>query len=139
MIVLETLDVHSYNPDSLDLTWSFESSPSETFSDYSIDVYRCEAPSSNISEYDLVASGVSSTAYSYSDTTLSGLHHPDRLWYYKFKVKHTSTGESEVYPEPPVYLQDLTTNKHHREIIRRKKLVLEKHSGRTLTLLKRRS
>ena len=142
MILLETLDVNSYDLESLDLTWSFKSTPSANFADFKLDVYRCEAPSSDISEYDLIASGISSTAYSYSDTTVSGLQHPQRLWYYKFKIKEYSGAtvvDTDIQPAVPAYIHDLTDDKFHREILRRKNLVLNRYSGRTMKLIKHRS
>ena len=139
MIVLDSLDVNSINLDSLILTWAFKSDPGETFSDYTIDVYRCEAPSSDINEYDLVENGVSATAYSYNDTTVSGLHDPHRTWYYKFKIIDTASSNVSVEPSPPAYIHNITPNRYYREILRRKNKVLNKFSGRDMTLLKRRS
>ncbi|MBC8437020.1 hypothetical protein H8D85_01705 [bacterium] len=139
MIVLDSLDVTSSNLESLTLTWSFKSDPREDFSNYTIDVYRCEAPSESISEYDLVASGISSTAYSYNDTSVSGLHDPHRTWYYKFKVINSTDSEESIAMEKPSYLHDVSTNRFYKEIIRRKNKVLNRFSGRDMTLLKRRS
>ncbi|MBC8410389.1 MAG: hypothetical protein H8E12_16955 [Rhodobacteraceae bacterium] len=106
---------------------------------YTLDVYKCEAPSSDITEYELVASGISANAYSYSDTSVSGLANPHREWFYKLEVTNTSTGAKSVTPEPPAYVQDTTAEKTHREILRRKNLALNRYSGRSLKLLKRRS
>lgn len=76
----------------------------------------------------------------YEDTSLSGLYHGNRRWYYQLNVKNTSTGVTQIQPSEPAYINDDPPNKKFRKVIRDKKLALDpKRAGRKLFILKRRT
>ena len=91
MLSLTSLTVSSFDVDKLTVTWAFKNT-SESLSNYSIDVYRSESPSSGISEYTIVGSGISANTDSFDDTTISGIYHPTRTWFYKLKLTNTQEG-----------------------------------------------
>jgi hypothetical protein len=139
MITLDTLNVDAYRVNDLALSWDYGST-AESLSGYIIDVYRSEAPiaGTDLSEYTLIASGLSATTVSYIDTSVSGYFHHNRDWYYKLKITNISTLEYAVEPDIPAYLNKPgNVDRAYLEIIRRKTLALNKKVGRTFYLLKR--
>jgi len=144
MLTLKSLSVSSFNVDQLTLTWEFKSTK-ESFSEYILDVYRSESPGtvgSGLSGYDLVASGIASDTYAYSDTSIDNLYDPFRKWYYKLDIKSTVPAQvpaSQVQPETPAYVNDSSLDKVYKEILRRKTRILAKFTGRDLYILKRRT
>ena len=139
MLSLNTFNIHAYRVDDLALSWSYETT-SEALSGYHLDVYRCEAPVSgtDLSEYTLIASGLSATTVAYVDTSVSGYFHHNRDWYYKLKIINVTSLESSVLPIVPAYLNKPgTVDKSYLEILRRKNLALNRKVGRTFKLLKR--
>jgi hypothetical protein len=50
-----------------------------------------------------------------------------------------SDGLPDIGPTPAGYLRDESTDKYYLEILRRKALILEKFSGRSFKILKRRT
>lgn len=140
MLTINSLDVTSYNGQSLKLTWSIEPT-SEIITDYEIDVYRSETTSSGISEYDLIASGISANDYEYVDTSVAQLLNIGRPWFYKLKVINSTTLDNSIQPAEPSYLKDSTPDRIFREIIRQKSIVLNnpRYSGRDFKLIKKRS
>lgn len=140
MLVINELTVAVNDGFSYLLSWDINPT-SETISGYSIDIYRCEGPSSDISEYDLVASGISANSYIYTETSVSGLLNLHRNWYYKIEVINNSTLTSKIYMDEPSYVRQTTTDNIHREIIRRKNLSLSRthYSRRNFRLIKRRT
>lgn len=95
MVTIKSLKVVRNKPNSLDITWSFEPT-GEDLNDYRLDLYISQAPSKNIDEYDLVASGLEASAYAYEDFTPSGLAHGTRQWYYKLKIIDTVNDEEVI-------------------------------------------
>ena len=85
----------------------------------------------------MVTSGISATTYSYIDSSVSGLYDPLRVWYYRLDVK--SSTESLVQPTQASYRKGVSTDKFHKEILRRKKISLDKYTGRDFFILKRRT
>jgi len=142
MLTLNSLTVSSFNVDQLTLTWDFKPSK-EFFSAYGIDVYRAESPNeeaASISGYELIASGIGADTYSYTDTSITNLYDPYRKWYYKLHIYEIATPANDsIQPSLPAYVNDSSTNKAYKEILRRKKKVLDRFVGRDLTILKRRT
>jgi len=57
-------------------------------------VYRSEAPGGDdLTGFDLIASGIAADSFGYTDTTLTNLYDPNRLWYYKLGI-YKGTGSS---------------------------------------------
>lgn len=144
MLTLSTLDVSTFNIEDPTLTWAFEPTY-EALSGYNIDIYRSESPddTGDTSSYDLIATGLSPNAYAYTDTSVSGLYHHNRTWYYKLLISGIGTSNVDFAPDDPAYSQDNTTDRAWIEILRRKSLVMNRTDGRYSTynfyLLKRRT
>tara|TARA_Y100000592_G_C5327234_1_gene247759 strand:- start:8 stop:451 length:444 start_codon:yes stop_codon:yes gene_type:complete len=139
MLSLTSLTVSSFDVDKLTVTWAFKNT-SESLSNYSIDVYRSESPSSGISEYTIVGSGISANTASFDDTTISGIYHPTRTWFYKLKLTNTQTSETSLlFDNTPAYVKSYTTDRPTLEIIRRKKLGIDRFAGRDIKILRRRT
>lgn len=138
MITINTLDVTSYDGDSLQLSWTIAST-TETITDYTVDVYRSESPIEDITQYEHVASGISANVYSYIDTDVYRLL--DRPWFYKLKITNTNTLDISFQPSSPAFLKDETPDRIFREIVRRKGIVLNnsRYSGRDFRIFKKRS
>lgn len=140
MLSLTSLTVTTYDANKLTVTWEFKST-SESLTDYVIDVYRSETPGTGgVSEYTLVGSGISAATASYDDITVSGIFHPTRTWFYKIGVTNTSTQETSIlFDTTPAYIKSHTLDKYTLEIIRRKKQIQDKFSGRQIYLLRRKT
>lgn len=113
MLTIETLDVTSYDITSLTATWTIKPT-SESLTDYVIDVYRSESPGavgSSLTGFDLIASGINATTYSYTDTGVSGLYDPLRTWYYKLNVKNNVSLTTLVQPSTPAYRKATSTDR----------------------------
>lgn len=103
-------------------------------------MYQSQAPSTQIDDYDLVASGIATTDFMYEDFSVSGLAHGTRKWYYKLEVVKKSNSESIFVPSGGyAYLNDEIPNFKWSRIYNYKKCALDKKSGRDLILLKRRT
>ena len=140
MLSIKSLQVTTYDADKLTVSWEFNTT-SESFSDYTIDVYRSEAPGQlGVDQYYHVASGISATTASYDDTTVSGLFHPNRTWFYKLKLTQTSTSKTSIlFDTTPAYIKSHSVDKYTLEIIRRKKQVQDNFSGRPIYIMRRRT
>lgn len=79
MIILDTLTIKQYNPEGLDIFWTFEPTQ-ESLSNYVINIYRSQAPSldNTLGEYERVAENISADTFSYLDTSVKGLVHGTR-------------------------------------------------------------
>jgi hypothetical protein len=139
MLLLNTLTISSYQAEQLTVTWEFKDTL-ESLTDYEIDIYRSENPGTeDLDGYDLVASGISAATFSYDDTSVAGLYDPLRTWYYKIGINNTVTDKQTVQPEIPAYRKGVVTDKIALSIIRRKRLSLDKKTGRDFYILKRRT
>lgn len=140
MLTIESLNVTSYDGESLQLSWEFATT-SEVISDYGVNVFRSESTNSGISDYDVVASGISANDYSYIDTGVSQLLDLGRPWFYKLEIINNNTAESTFQPTAPAYLKDGVPDRVFREIVRRKAIVLNnpRYSGRNFKVFKRRT
>lgn len=117
---------------------------SENINSYVVDVYRSESVNSltaSLTEFDCLISGVAANSYSYMDTAVSGLINSNRTWFYNLKIRNTLTNAVATALSTPTYFNAAIPDPVFREIIRRKKLVLNnpKMSGRTFSLIKRRT
>jgi hypothetical protein len=139
MINLSRLIVNKYSPEYLTLSWSFLPTQ-ESLGDYTLDIYRSESPSQDIDDYELVFSGVAVNLPFKNDTTLEGLLTENtRKWYYKLKIKNVTTNAFEIAPTIPAYINDDIPNLVWKQIWRKKKLGLDRKSGRNFYLLKKRT
>ena len=139
MLSLTSLTVSSYDIDKLTVTWAFKTT-SESLSDYTLDVYRSESAGTGLDEYTIVGSGISANTASFDDTTVSGIYHPTRIWFYKLRLTKTSTGDTALlFDNTPAYVKSYTTDRPTLEIIRRKKLAIDRFAGRDIHILRRRT
>lgn len=141
MITLSTLNIDAFRINDLALSWTYVPNADEDFDNYTIDIYRAEAPISgdSIDGYTCIASGLSAaTTAAYSDLTLSGLYSHSRTWYYKLLITDNTSGDESIYPDVPCFINKHgTTDRIYLEIVRRKNLVLAKKVGRPYFLIKR--
>lgn len=139
MILLDTLDVNAYRMDELALSWSYQTH-SEDLSDYTLCIYRSEAPISGqeVTGYTIIASGLGADTVAYVDTSISGYFHHNRDWYYKLKIINNNTLEESIQPEIPGYLNKAgVIDRAYLEVLRRKTIALTKKTKRVFYLLKR--
>lgn len=141
MITINYLTVNNLEKDKNILSWEFVIPSGTVLSNYSVDIYRSESPglAGELTGYDIIASGLSLENYSYTDTSVSGLGDPNRIWYYKLNVFATHTNSSTSYPEFPGFAQVTRSDYAAREILRQKNMSLMRYSARTFFLLKRRT
>jgi len=141
MLVLNSLDVSTYNGQHLELSWDFKPD-SDLITDYGVNVYRSESPINDITQYDLVASGLSANLYSYVDTSVEQLLDLGRPWFYKLGIYEIAvSGIISYQPDPAAYLKDEVPDRVFREIVRRKNINLQnpRFSGRNFQVIKRRT
>lgn len=141
MLILDYLQVSTYDGQSLYLTWDFEPDTS-LISDYSVNVYRSESPVDDITQYELVESGLSANLYAYVDTGVGQLLDLGRPWFYKLGIYETAvSGIVSYQPDPASYLKDDVPDRVFREIVRRKNVNLQntRFSGRDFKIFKKRT
>jgi hypothetical protein len=102
-----------------------------------VDVYRGQAPTNDLSEYELIDSDVASDQFLYSDAGISGLQHGTRVWYYKIKLKEKANPTNFIVSDYK-YINEIFPNRKWLKIYRQKKLSLNR-GGRRLVLLKKRT
>lgn len=141
MLILDYLQVSTYDGQSLTLTWDFKPDTS-LISDYSVNIYRSESPVDDITQYDMIASGLSANLYSYIDTSVAQLLDLGRPWFYKLGIYETSvSGVISSQPDQAAYLKNEVPDRVFREIVRRKNINLQnpRFSGRNFKIIKRRT
>lgn len=138
MLILDYLTVTTYDGSSLNISWDFRPDIS-LISDYKVNIYRAEAPISDINQYDLIASGISANQYMYIDSSVAQLLDIDRSWFYKLGIyEATNSGIISYQPEQAAYLKNELPDKIFRRIIKQKNLTL-KFSGRNFKVVKKRT
>ena len=141
MLTLSSLEVTTYDGQSYYISWDFQPD-TDLISDYEVNIYRSESPVDDITQYDLVASGLSANLYNYTDISINQLLDLGRPWFYKLGIYETAvSGILSYQPDTAAYLKDEIPDKVFREIVRRKKLNIDhpNHSGRNFRVIKRRS
>jgi len=137
---LLTLNITGTTQDSLTLDWSW-SSTTDLDDDYYVGVYRSEAPgiAGSLDGYTTLSATETPTDNTYEDTTISGLYHPGRTWFYKLTLIDKSDSSLTHLISTPLYKYYEQTDYAYNRILYLKNLVIQKKSGRTYSLLKRRS
>lgn len=140
MLLLNHLNVNTYNGQSYSISWEFEPT-TDLLTDYTISIYRSESPTPGIDNYSLIASGVNANAYNYIDTSVSQLLDMGRPWFYKLAIINSTNNEVSYQPEPASYIKCSVPDRVFREIVRRKNINLSntRFSGRDFRIFKRRS
>ncbi len=138
MLTLQSFNVITYNPNGPILNWDYAPTV-ENLNNYDISIYRSEAPSTNINDYVLIASGISGNSNSYIDVSLYNLMQYGRNWYYKLEIHDNVSNSFSIQPEIPAYTNITRQDKIVSEIIRRKSISMNTFVGRTFKLRKRRT
>ena len=140
MITLDTLTVNQLDVNNIVLTWDFLTT-SENFTDYTLEIYRSESPGSqgSLVGYDKIADTIDPLIGTYTDNTLRGLRTAGRVWYYKLNIIQTSTQVSTSQPSFASFFKKSNLDLARKEILRQKRIVLEKLSGRKFFVLRRRT
>ena len=146
MIVIPKITVSTLSRDSLTLTWNYETT-AEDLALYNIYVLRSEGQSG---PYTQISSAMLASAnYQYLDSTVN-LFSKNREYYYRLKVKNTSTGDEIVYGSAPVeeviaganpkgaYLE-APPDLQAIEAIRRNDILLRNYTGRKVLFMHRRT
>lgn len=141
-VTLEKLKVTRFASSIIDLHWEFTTDATEPpgfdLALISLDIYRTQAPNEDdLSEYDLIEENFDPTQYTYTDSSLLGLEHGTRTWYYKIKVKEVANPGNFVVSDY-TYLNDRVPNRKWLKIYNQKRTGLRK-SGRLFMLIKKRS
>lgn len=134
MLTLTTIDLTQYTPDTVTITWQFESTP-KLFSDYRLSIYKSQAPETDLSFYDLVASGINPQTTNIIYDSMRGVTNKFITYWYVMLVSGLS-GQGTFQSEP--YHIEVQEDRIAREIQRRRQLVFDYHSGNDFPLLKRR-
>ena len=136
MILIHSIEVQHLVPDQVTISWRLEPT-SEDLNSYEVSVYQAYAPSENINEYTLIASGLNPASTSYFvDTSVSGLFSKFTDHFYLVQVSGiTGQGVAESSPAGIVLEQDFVV----REVVRRRQIVLDRFSGANYYLLKRKA
>jgi hypothetical protein len=136
MLVITRLESYQTVPTHVVVSWIIQST-SENLNDYRLYVYRCEAPSANLSDYTLLSADLNpNTTASFNDTTIYGITHKFIDMYYKVLVSGLiGQGTSVTAPHG----QTVADDKYAAEIVRRRNIVFQKHSGQHFHFLKRKS
>jgi hypothetical protein len=133
MIKILELRLTQVSPSFITLTWFLEST-TENLSDYHVNIYKSELPSSNDADYDVVASGISPQGYhTYDDYSIQGLTSKFATYTYRIKVIHNITGSYTTSKPATVNVE---RDNDARYIIKHRELVLNRLSGAWFNLLK---
>lgn len=136
MIKLLKLETAQLTPASITVTWSFESG-NEDFNDYRINLYQAQGPATDISEYNLVASGLNpAITSSAEDTSVRNLTDKFVDYFYRISVSGLN-GQGYYISDYAAFT--VQQDKYAREIERRRGLVFDHHSGQDFFILKRKS
>jgi hypothetical protein len=136
MLKILKLEAQQVSPSFITLIWHLESS-SESFTDYHVDVYKGELPSTVITDYTLIASGISPQSHtSYNDFTISGMTNKEDTWNYCIRVINNNTG---VYSTSIPIAINVQRDYVAKYIIKHRELVFNKLSGHDFFILKRKT
>lgn len=102
-----------------------------------MDIYRSQAPTDDLNEYELITPDVALDQFSYTDGSLKGMQHGTRKWFYKIKIKEVADPDNFILSSYK-YVNEEYPNLKWLKIYRQKKLSL-KRGGRPIYLLKKRS
>lgn len=134
MILVKSLIVQSYDFQLLNIQWEFENT-GEDLSSYHLDIYRSEVPEP-ITMFSGVGEDISSTAYSYTDTTISGINlHQFRTWYYRVKIIETNDPNNYSWSNPAHF--EYVADAQAKIMLKQKTIGLKRY-GRLIKILKRR-
>lgn len=77
MIDLTKIKVDRNHPDYMEISWHI-SPTEESLENYSLDIYSCEAPSLDFSEYEKIGENISLDTLFFEDHSVKGLYHGTR-------------------------------------------------------------
>ncbi len=137
MIELQNITINTLDKDSMGINW--EVVPTiENLNEYTLDIYRAEAPG-NISEFELVSSGIESIVGTYLDNSLDKMSYSmNRKIYYYLQARDAISLNTKNFGP---YVMETAPDLQALEIIRRKNIVLNnsRYGARTFKILKKRT
>ncbi len=99
MITISSLTASTLSLGKITLNW-LVGTTAEPINTYQLDVYRAETPEPT-SEFTLISSGLAPDAYTYSDTTHSGLTTLQwHNWFYRFKIIQIANPSNYAWTDP---------------------------------------
>jgi hypothetical protein len=140
MLNLKRAAINQINTNSIYIEWELEVID-ENLNDYKLSIYRSESTGfpNSLDGFEQIATDLALEISHYTDTSLNGLSTPGRIWYYKLSVKNINTNEVTILTPYAIYFKYLSIDLSTKEILRQKRLVLEKFVGRKFFLLKRKT
>lgn len=136
MIKLMSLETAQFSNAGITVSWKFESS-TEDFNLYRLSVLKSEAPSDDLTQYDTLVSGINpANTPSYLDTSVAGITSKFVDYFYRLVVSGLSGQGSYVSDFQGI---SVAQDKYAAEIVRRRGIVLNLHSGTVIYLVKRRT
>jgi len=134
MLSVKSLTVQSYDFQLLNVQWEFNIT-SENIADYHLDIYRSEVPEP-VTMFSGVGEEISSSAYSYTDTSISGINlHQFRTWYYRIKIIETAVPLNYEWSDPAHF--EYVADAQAKIMLRHKSIGLKRY-GRLVKIIKKR-
>ncbi|MBC8550531.1 MAG: hypothetical protein H8D23_12870 [Candidatus Brocadiales bacterium] len=135
MFYIKTLTVSSYDFQSATLEWEY-TNPKANTNGHHLEIYRSETPAP-VTAFSGIAMDVSPTAYSYTDTTISGINlHQFHTWYYRIKVVDTDTPTTYEWSNPAHI--EVTPDALAKRMLKVKNVGIKKY-GTLVKVLKKRA
>lgn len=127
MIRIHSLELDQKPTTAIAVNWEIEGTP-EDLNQYRFSIYRSFAPSTVLTDYELLASGINpGTTYFYADTDIMTVSDKILNLYYMIGISGVS-GQGTSFSDPAATMYK-NTDKYAREIVRRRDIVLQHHSG----------
>ena len=142
MIDLTNVKITNPNPNYISISWQVKPTE-EDLSEYTLDIYKSGAPTSEDGYKLLIEDLPLDTLQDYSDTTVKGLTNKFTNHYYLLRAIKNKYTSPDSYNEDAQnfgpYSISVKPDKFAREIIRKRDLVLNHHSGQTFLAYIRRT
>jgi hypothetical protein len=137
MLKIRKFEASQVSPVFVTLTWYIENT-TESLNDYHVDIYQSELPSASITDYSIVASGLSAQSSNvHYDYSISGLTNKYSTYNYIAQLVNNSNSNI-VTTSTPISIQ-VVSDKYARHIIYHRELIFRLHSGQDFKILKRRT
>jgi hypothetical protein len=127
MLRIHSLELDQKLTTAIVVNWEIEGTP-EDLNLYRFSVYRCFAPSTTLADYDLLASGINPNNVSYyADSDIMTVSDKILNLYYMIGISGIA-GQGVSYSDP-IKTMYKNFDKYAREIVRRRNVIFQHHSG----------
>jgi hypothetical protein len=136
MLKILKLEVQQISPSFITLIWNLQST-TEDLTDYHLDIYKGEIESEVLTDYTLIASGISpQISNTYYDYSISGMTNKNDTWTYMIQVTHNISG---AYTRSNPMAINVQSDYVARYVIKHRELVFKKLSGQDFLVLKKKT